>query len=100
MHNERMTDNNDVLHSDNILGFMGAVLSTVSKNVRQVVGPSTFFTLMGAPIGCKRISFEKLIHSASFVVIKSFKYCKSDGFHNFLVCSIQCITSDELVEQE
>ena len=33
-----------------ILACMGAVLSTMPKKVKHVVGPSTFSALIGAPI--------------------------------------------------
>ena len=57
MQNEQMAVSNDALHSDEVLASMEAVLSTMHKNVayiRNVVGPSTFIVLIGAPIAWQR----------------------------------------------
>ena len=49
-----MAVSNDVLQSAEILACMDTVSNTIPKNVRQVVGPSTFSSLIGAPIAWQR----------------------------------------------
>ena len=45
-----MAVSKDVLRSTEMLAFMDTVSSTIPKNVKRVVGPSTFSSLIGAPI--------------------------------------------------
>ena len=45
-----MTVSKDVLRSTEMLASMDTVSSTIPKNVKRVVGPSTFSSLIGAPI--------------------------------------------------
>ena len=51
--NERMAVSKDVLHSTEMLATVDTVSRTIPKNVRRVVGPSTFSSLIGAPIAWK-----------------------------------------------
>ena len=45
-----MAVSKDVLRSTEMLASMDTVSSTIPKSVKQVVGPSTFSSLIGAPI--------------------------------------------------
>ena len=45
-----MAVSKDVLRSTEMLASMDTVSSTIPKNVKQVVGPSTFSSLIDAPI--------------------------------------------------
>ena len=63
-----MNISNDALHSIEILTSMESVLSTMPKNVRYVVDPSTFSALIGAPIAWQK---DIILHKLRWQMLES-----------------------------